>query len=349
MAPVAVALRARGLEPLLVLTGQQAIDIGEHGLCRFEQLALDCPGQVDPDAHVDAVAKALRPHLARRPRLSLVQGDTSSAAGAARAAFAAGISVGHVEAGLRTHDFALPWPEEGYRVAIDAQAELLFAPSEHAARNLISEEVPGEIHVTGNSGIDALLAVTASLPTPSPRKTGFSRMLVTCHRRESWGSGLHSIAAALIELAETSPVQIHFILHPNRHVAVTMERLLGNSSNIRLIEPCRHAELVRLMRDADLILSDSGGIQEEAPALGTPLLVLRTKTERPEVIASGNALLVGPNLDRIVAEVKRLLDDPAALAAMARPSFPYGTGDASVKIAAAVETRLRQSAWRAVG
>ena len=347
MAPVAVALRARGIEPLFVLTGQQAIDRGDHGLDSFGSLALNCPGQIDPHGHVQAVDRALRQHLARPPRLLLVQGDTSSAFGAATAAFATGVSVGHVEAGLRTHDPGSPWPEESYRVAIDSRADLLFAPSELAAQNLIAECVPGEIHVTGNSGMDALAWLLPSQPTTNDRECARPRILVTCHRRESWSSGLRSIASALIEVAESYRAIVDLILSPNQHVATTMERMLGDHPIIRLRAPCGHKELVRQMLEADLILSDSGGIQEEAAALGTPLLILRDTTERPEVIALGNARLVGTDARRIVDEVRRLLDGPAELAAMARPSFPYGRGDAGTKIAEAVDGWLRRSKWRA--
>jgi UDP-N-acetylglucosamine 2-epimerase (non-hydrolysing) len=250
--------------------------------------------------------------------------------------------VAHVEAGLRTHDLALPWPEEEYRTAIDAEADLLFAPTELAAANLHSEKVRGEIHVTGNSGIDALLSVEGQLPPATLLDRGLPRLLVTCHRRESWGEGLESIAAALRELAIRRLARIDLILHPNVHVAATMRRLLSNVPYISLLEPCGYRELVQRMRDSDLILSDSGGIQEEAPALGTPLLILRHKTERPEGIASGNARLVGTQTDTIVGEVTRLLADPAAWAAMARKALPYGDGRAGPRIAAIIEEWLEQ-------
>ena len=264
----------------------------------------------------------------------VVQGDTSSAFGAALAAFAIGVPVAHVEAGLRTHDFTRPWPEEEFRTAIDARAELLFAPTELSARNLDNEDVPGDIHVTGNTGIDALLRVEAGLPARNRRDP---YLLVTCHRRESWAEGLNSIAAALVELAPS--ISIEFVLHPNPHVAGRMRGLL-NHDRITLLEPCSHAELVGRMRDATLILSDSGGMQEEAPALGVPLLVLREKTERPEGIATGNCRLVGTDRDSIVRETKRLLSDPPALAAMSQKAFPYGDGHAAKRIAATIDQWL---------
>ena len=275
------------------------------------------------------------------PDLLVVQGDTSSALGAALAGFTAGIPVAHVEAGLRTHDPSLPWPEEEYRTAIDADADLLFAPTELAAANLRAEKVGGEIHVTGNSGIDALLGTVSRLPPPSLRDSRVRRLLVTCHRRESWQDGLGSIAAALAELAGQG-VEADFILHPNPFVATSMRRLLNGVRGVRLIDPCGHEELLLRMRDADLVLSDSGGIQEEAPALGVALLILRGKTERPEGIAAGSSRLVGTDRGRIVSEVRRLLDDPAALAAMSRPVLPFGDGRAGPRIASIIMSWLQQ-------
>jgi UDP-N-acetylglucosamine 2-epimerase (non-hydrolysing) len=325
------------LPPSLILTGQHpGLDPADFGLEGFEAERLGCPGEEDPHRHVRAVTAALLPRLADVPDLLVVQGDTSSAVGAALAGFVADVPVAHVEAGLRTHDPLLPWPEEEYRTAIDAQAGLLFAPTETSARNLRAEDVAGEIHVTGNTSIDALTAV--ELPPRHARGGSAPVVLVTCHRRESWGDGLRSIAAALRELANQAA--INFVLHPNPRVAADMRILLDGTKSICLIEPCAHGELLKFMRDADLVLSDSGGIQEEAPALGVPLLVLREKTERPEGIAAGSARLVGTSTERIVGEARRLLDDPAALAAMSRRSFPYGDGRAAPRIAAIVEEWL---------
>jgi UDP-N-acetylglucosamine 2-epimerase (non-hydrolysing) len=284
------------------------------------------------------VTEALLPRFALRPALLVVQGDTSSALGAALAGFTAGVPVAHVEAGLRTHDPLLPWPEEEYRTAIDARADLLFAPTAWAAENLAAEGVPGEVHLTGNTSIDAVLALEANLP-PSRRSAGeLPRILVTAHRRESWSGGLRSIASALCELTNES--RIEFVLHPNPHVAATMRELLEGKQNIELAPPCSHAELVQRMRCADLVLSDSGGIQEEAPALGVPLLVLRDKTERPEGIATGCARLVGTTAERILEEVRRLLRDDSALAAMRQRSFPYGDGRAAPRMAAIIDRWL---------
>jgi UDP-N-acetylglucosamine 2-epimerase (non-hydrolysing) len=341
MKPVAGALLARGVMPTLVLTGQHhELEPAEFGLDAFPHIALGCPGQEDPHAHVRTVTKVLLPLLRDAPDLLMVQGDTSSALGAALAAFTTGVPVAHVEAGLRTHDPLLPWPEEEYRTAIDAHADLLFAPTEIAAANLRDERVSGAIHVTGNTGVDAVLEAATRLPPPSLHDGGAPRILVTCHRRESWRDGLGSIAAAVSELAAEGPARVDVVLHPNAFVAGSMRRLLAGTRGVSLIEPCAHEDLLRRMRDADLVLSDSGGIQEEAPALGVPLLVLRDKTERPEGIAAGSTRLVGTDPARIVAEVRRLLDDPAARAAMSRRVFPFGDGRAAGRIATIIDRWL---------
>lgn len=344
MKPVADALLKRGLTPILMLTGQHAgLDPRDFGINGFPVMRLACPGREDPHAHVRAVTIAMLPLLREPPPLIAVQGDTSSALGAALAAFTAGVPVAHVEAGLRTHDPMLPWPEEEYRVAIDANAELLFAPTELSAANLAAEQVPGEIHVTGNTAIDAVLEAASQLPPLSLRNPERPRILVTCHRRESWRDGLRSIAAAVKDLA-ASDAEVELVLHPNAYVAGNMRRLLAASAGVKLLEPCSHDELLQRMRDADLVLSDSGGIQEEAPALGVPLLVLRDKTERPEGIAAGSSILVGTDRARIVTEARRLLRDPTALEMMRRQRFPFGDGHAAPRIAAIIGDWLERKA-----
>lgn len=286
----------------------------------------------------------LGPLLEQGADLVIVQGDTSSAFGAAVASVRARVPLAHVEAGLRTGDRLQPWPEEGYRVRIDRHAQLLFAATEVSAGNLEQEGVAGEVHVTGNTGIDALLPVAAQLPPPRVHDGGTPTLLVTCHRRESWGEGLRSIAGALRQLAAERAALIDFVLHPNPHVAALMRGLLDATPGVTLLEPCGHGELVGRMAYADIILSDSGGMQEEAPALGVPLLVLREITERPEGIASGNIRLVGTSAERIVAEVRRLLSDPIAYAAMSRRSLPYGDGRAAPRIAAIIDDWLASQA-----
>ena len=316
------------------------LDPAEFGLGAYPAVRLGCPGEEDPHRHVRMVTAAMLPQLRPAPDLLVVQGDTSSALGAALAASLSGVPIAHVEAGLRTHDPRLPWPEEEYRTAIDARADLLFAPTDTAVANLRAEGTQGEVHLTGNTGIDALIAIQARLTALRLVTDGRPRILVTCHRRESWGEGLRSIAAALTEIARDGTALIDVVLHPNVHVAATMRQSLDSTRGISLIAPCGHSELVRRMREADVVLSDSGGIQEEAAALGTPLLVLREKTERPEAIASGNARLVGTSAARIIAEVRRLIEKPYERLAMARPAFPFGDGHAAPRIAAIIEQWL---------
>jgi UDP-N-acetylglucosamine 2-epimerase (non-hydrolysing) len=241
---------------------------------------------------------------------------------------------------LRSHDPALPWPEEEYRTAIDARADLLFAPTALAAANLRDERVPGAVFVTGNTGIDAVLGASADLPVSSLREGGVPRILVTCHRRESWAEGLVSVAAALRRLAQGGAAAIDVVLHPNPHVSSTLGGLLGNCRGVTLVPPCSQRDLLGRMRDCDLMLSDSGGVQEEAPALGVPLLVLRDKTERPEGIWSGNMRLVGTDTKQIIDAVEQLLGNPASLAAMARPSLPYGDGRSGQRIAGIIHQWL---------
>ena len=324
-----------------MLTGQHfALDPAEFGLEFYPAVRLGCPGEEDPNRHVQAVTTAMLPLLSPAPDLVVVQGDTSSALGAALAASLAGVAVAHVEAGLRTHDPRLPWPEEEFRTSIDARADLLFAPTETAVANLRAEGVRGEVHLTGNTGIDALKATEARLAAQPLVVEKLPRILVTCHRRESWGEGLKSIATALVEIARDGASTIELVLHPNAHVAAIMRQSLDSIRGISLIAPCTQIDLIRRMREVDLILSDSGGIQEEATALGTPLLVLREKTERPEAIASGNARLVGTSSDRIIAEVRRLLENPYERLTMARPAFPFGDGHAAPRIAEVIHRFL---------
>ena len=338
---MAHALAARALIPSLIFTGQHpGLDLADHGLDPYDAVNLACAGEENPHAHVARVSCALEPMLADAPDLLIVQGDTSSALGGARAAAAAEVPLAHVEAGLRTRDTALPWPEEEYRTEIDARADLLFAPTDLSALNLACERVRGRVHVTGNTGIDALHAAIADLPQNAVHDRAMPRLLVTCHRRESWGEGIRSIASAVHELGSSGSAWVDVIVPPNRHVASALRELLHGCPNVSLLAPCSHRVLLRRMRDADLILSDSGGMQEEAPALGVPLLVLREKTERPEGIATGNMRLVGTCKETIVAETRRLLANPSAYAAMSRPAFPYGDGNAALRIAVVIEQWL---------
>ena len=326
---MADALSRRGLGVRLFLIGQHPLAADDYGLSAFPFVDLGCCGGGDPQQHVRAVVGALGAILRHQlPDMVVVQGDTSSALGGALAAAVVGIPVAHVEAGLRSHDRLHPWPEEDFRIAIDEQAQLLFAPTALGAANLRRERVTGEIHVTGNTAMDAIKA-----PPRARKRSDTRRILVTCHRRESWAEGLRSVASALCRIAAEGLAEIDVLLHPNPMAAQPMIHSLGSQRGIRLRPPCSHVEMLSLMAGCDLLLSDSGGIQEEAPVLGIPLLVLRDRTERPEAVASGNAVLVGTDFDMIVATVRRLLSDPSSLAAMARPAWPFGTPRASDRIA----------------
>ena len=284
--------------------------------------------------HAELVRAALRRLLPfDSPELIIVQGDTSSALGGALAARESGIPLAHVEAGLRTHDPNLPWPEEENRVAIDRISDLLFAPTSGNAANLRRDKVAGQVYVTGNTSIDALAKLVGPLPAKPRRRWPWSpfRLLVTCHRRENWGAGLDGLAKAILALGQKGHVTI--LLPPNPTVTERMTKLMGGGPNVRLVPPLSHAATIEAMRDVDLVLSDSGGMQEEAPALGVPLLVLRDKTERPEALAQGTVELVGTDPEKIVEAVERLRRDRSALAAMRRPCLPFGDGLAASRIA----------------
>ena len=332
---------------MLLVTGQHpTLDLADYGLGDFPAIRLDCPGEANPYSHARHIEERVRTELRRRPDLLIVQGDTSSAFGAAQAAFTSGVAVAHVEAGLRTHDPRLPWPEEEFRSAIDSRALLLFAPTALAAANLALERITGAIHITGNSGIDFLLETVASLPPEPPRASGHKRLLVTCHRRESWGSGLAEIADAVAAIAAAGDVRVEVVLHPNPVVAEPLRRRLGRLPGVELLAPMSHRDLVQRMRGCDLLMSDSGGIQEEAPALGVPLLILRDKTERPEGVASGNSRLVGVMAERIVAEALALFGNPDERLAMANRAFPFGDGHSAPRIAGIIEQWTRSKTRR---
>jgi UDP-N-acetylglucosamine 2-epimerase (non-hydrolysing) len=279
----------------------------------------------------------------------LVQGDTTTVAAAALAAFYAGARVGHVEAGLRTNDKWQPYPEEINRRVAGVIADRHFAPTERSRQNLLRENVPPEqVVVTGNPVIDALRWVAARCPPAETRAllarigmgdaraNGRRLVLVTAHRRENFGAPLEEVCRALREIAErgAGQVQIVYAVHLNPNVWEPVHRLLGDAPGITLTPPLDYATLVHLLRRAHLALTDSGGIQEEAPGLGVPVLVLRNVTERPEAVDAGTVRLVGTDRERILAETVRLLDDAATHAAMSRAVNPYGDGQASQRIVA---------------
>jgi UDP-N-acetylglucosamine 2-epimerase (non-hydrolysing) len=341
MMPVLAALRARpGLLPLACATGQHGA-LAAEVLAEFEERAdIDLgtmPSGIGLPLLTGYLLTALASAIAAAaPDLVLVQGDTVSAFAAALAAHQAQVPVGHVEAGLRSGDLANPWPEEFHRVSIDALAALRFAPTGAAAANLAAEYGSGRVLVTGNTGIDALFRArrTAALPVALPE--GRRLLLVTAHRRENWGAPMARVTEAVAALARRGDIEIAWPLHPNPLVRGPVAARLGQVPGIHLLPPLPFRDNVALMRAAHLVLTDSGGMQEEAPAMGCPVLVLREVTERPEVVEAGAALLVGTATGSILAAANRLLDDPALHAAMARPVFPYGDGQAARRIAEAV-------------
>lgn len=283
-----------------------------------------------------------------QPDWVLVQGDTTTVMASAIAAHHRRVRVGHVEAGLRTGDRANPFPEEMNRVVADHISDLCFAPTERARQNLLREGIAdAAIRVTGNTVVDALQEIAARPWTPSAASAlsdsalaaippDARLILVTAHRRESFGAPLERICQALLQLARRPDVRIVYAVHLNPQVQEPVHRLLDNVPNITLLPPLDYLTLIQLMKRSYLILTDSGGIQEEAPSLGAPVLVLRDVTERPEAVEAGVARLVGADTGRIVAEAARLLDDPQARAAMARAVNPYGDGRAAERIVQAL-------------
>lgn len=280
----------------------------------------------------------------RQPDLVLVHGDTSTTFAASLAAFYRRVPVGHVEAGLRSGRMDAPWPEEMNRKATAVLSSFHFSPTAQARDNLLAEGVSAEaIHVTGNTVVDALLQVSAKidantelrdrLDAAMPKLCSSKRViLVTGHRRESFGPGMDSMFRALATLATRPDVQIVYPVHPNPNVREPAHKILSARDNVHLIEPAGYLSFVRLMKRAHLILTDSGGIQEEAPSLGKPVLVMRETTERIEAVEAGTVRLVGTEHDLIVAEATRLLDDPEHYAAMATARNPYGDGHSAERI-----------------
>jgi UDP-N-acetylglucosamine 2-epimerase (non-hydrolysing) len=281
---------------------------------------------------------------AERPDRVIVQGDTATAMVGALAAYYRRIPVSHVEAGLRSGDIYQPFPEEVNRRIVAPIADQHFAPTQTAADALARENIaPAHIHVTGNTVIDALLAtqarlgerpaLAAGLDAIAARFAGKRLILVTTHRRENFGGGMEAIARALARIAARGDVAILFPVHPNPNVVQVMDRILGDHANIARIDPLDYPHFVRALGLAHIVLTDSGGVQEEAPALGKPVLVMRETTERPEGVAAGTARLIGADEARIVSEIFTLLDDGAAHQAMARAHNPFGDGHASARIA----------------
>ena len=284
---------------------------------------------------------------AERPDRVIVQGDTATAMVGALAAYYRKVPVGHVEAGLRSGDIYHPFPEEVNRRIVAPIADQHFAPTQTAADALLRENIaPGLIHVTGNTVIDALEATTARLAADPSLASGLDAIaqrfadkrviLVTTHRRENFGGGMENIARAIGRIADRGDVAVLFPVHPNPNVVSVMDAVLGDRPDIARIDPLDYPHFIRALGMSHIVLTDSGGVQEEAPALGKPVLVMRETTERPEGVVAGTAKLIGTDQDRIVSEIFTLLDDNAAHQAMARAHNPFGDGQASARIAKVV-------------
>ena len=348
LAPVILALAAHeSLQPIVVSTGQHREmlrdALAEFGISPQVDLDVMQRGQTPADV-VAATLAALTPVIAvAAPAAVVVQGDTATAFAAAQAAAYACVPVAHVEAGLRSGSDE-PFPEEMHRRVIAQIASIHFAPTAAAARALAAEGITAAtIHVTGNSGIDALLATPGGTAADLRLDPARRLVVVTVHRRENHGAPLRRIAAALRQLA-AGGAQVVLPLHPHPEVAVPLRAMLGDIDGIRLVPPLPHRDFIALMRRADVVLTDSGGVQEEAPALGVPVLVMREVTERSEGLASGHARLVGTDTARIVAAVQMVLDAPVSLA---EPSLPYGDGAAAPRIVAVLARAFASAPARA--
>ncbi|HTO87871.1 MAG TPA: UDP-N-acetylglucosamine 2-epimerase (non-hydrolyzing) [Thermoanaerobaculia bacterium] len=342
LAPLVRRLRSEPdqFDPVLCATAQHR-EMLDQVLRVFDlkpdvDLDLMRPDQ-SPNEVASRVLAALDPLLARiEPDWLIVQGDTTTAMASALAAFHRRVRIGHVEAGLRTGDLCRPFPEEANRRVVDLVSSAYFAPTQRAARALVAEGAPETtVHTTGNTIVDALLEI-ARRQGDEPETDS---VLVTVHRRESFGPPLEGVLRAVERLARAFPrTRFLHVVHPNPNVLAAVRRNQG-PPNLDLLEPLDYPGLVRLLRQSRLVLTDSGGIQEEAPTFGKPVLVLREKTERPEAVEAGRALLVGTDEERIVAEASRLLSDPAARRRMAEGPNPYGDGRAADRIAHALAGR----------
>ncbi len=347
LAPVARALRERE-EPVQV----QVVSTGQHdellgtALSSLElevdaDLAIMRPDQDLYDVGIACLGTLRETLRDLRPDLVIVEGDTATVFFGALAAFFEGARLAHVEAGLRSHDKWAPFPEEIFRRLTDVVTDYYLAPTPYARDNLMREGVEERsIHVTGNTVIDAVLAIAQSdPPVQNPElepilESGRRLVLITAHRRESFGEPLREAFGALRSLAETHPDDLFvYPVHPNPNVRKPAAELLSALANFKLLPPLAYTDWVKALSRAHLVITDSGGIQEEAPSFGVPVLVLREVTERPEGIEAGAALLVGTSRERILEEGSRLLNDPAAHARMARTRNPYGDGRAGERIA----------------
>lgn len=348
MAPVIDRIRRHSdqlhLEVCVSAQHREMLDqvLAIFGIVPAYDLDLMQPGQNLFDLTAKLILEFRAVLEASRPDYVLVHGDTTTTMAASIASFYHGSTVCHVEAGLRTHNKRAPFPEEVNRLITDCIADHYFAPTEQARQNLLLENIPADrIIVTGNTGVDALLDAAELVETSNdpmiaelaqsidPRK---ELVLVTAHRRENHGDNFVRICDAIAAIAERPDTQVVYPVHPNPNVQGPAHERLGHLPNVILIDPLSYIPFVWLMKQAELILTDSGGIQEEAPSLGTPVLVLRETTERPEAVEAGTAFLVGTDVDKIVSTVSYLLDNADAYNAVIARENPYGDGRASMRI-----------------
>lgn len=356
MAPLVQTLAAEaGISSVVCVTGQhrQMLDqvLDSFDIRPDFDLNLMVTDQGLNDLAARTITAIDRIYAEVRPDRVLVHGDTTTAMSAALAAFHRRIPVGHVEAGLRTYDLTMPWPEEMNRRTIDVVSDFLFAPTATSKANLQNERLGGRIVVTGNTVIDALRSTIAQIERREGVRSALDDrfsflnpqrrlLLVTGHRRENHGAGMAEVCAALKALSQRSDIDIVYPVHLNPNVRGTVQEALGALPNIHLIDPLDYIPFVYLMRRAHVILTDSGGVQEEAPALGKPVLVTRDVTERPEAVVAGTVQLVGADRERIVSAVTALYDNPGIYGSFARRLNPYGDGGACKRIVRALMGRM---------
>jgi UDP-N-acetylglucosamine 2-epimerase (non-hydrolysing) len=371
MAPVIFALRrSRYLQPMVISTGQhrQMLDqaMASFGITADIDLGLMRDAQTLPDLTARAIVAIADVLRHRRPSAVLLQGDTTSVLAGAIAAFYEGVPVGHVEAGLRTHDLFAPWPEELNRRLTDPVSKWCFVPTPRSAANLMEERISKKaIVITGNTVIDALFwmrarlrsqrlsdrsrALDCGIPEPFANhffgdKRAHKVILVTGHRRESFGKPFEAICRALLAIVSAYPeVGLVYPVHLNPRVQTVVNRMLAGHPHIALIPPLAYEPFIWLMDKSHFVITDSGGVQEEAPSLGKPVLVTRSVTERPEGVAAGTCVLVGSSQRRILDEANRLLTDAREYRKRSRIKNPYGDGEAATRIVRCLERALRKS------